>query len=811
MAEGAPDCWHCGEPLPAEGAETALLDGAPRRFCCKGCAAAARFIRDHGLGDYYRLRSLPAGRARSESMAQWDREDLLGTHCLPVDGKPDLREITVLSDDMRCAACAWLIDRTLRREPGVAEVGVNAVTGRIRLRWRVTETRLSRLLERLAELGYRVHLAPDAAREEARRRERRSLLIRLGVAALGTMQAMMLAEALYLDFDRQMDPATRDFFRWITWLVATPVVFFGGWPFLAGMARELRGRQLGMDSLIASSVLLAWAASTLETVRGGPHVWFDAAVMFVFFLLAARALERLARQRANAVVERLARAQPGSAVRLGHDGQRECVPLAALVAGDQVLVAAGEAVPADGRVLDPGEFDESLLSGESRPVLRQPGEEVLAGSTCLTRPVRVEVTRTGAQTRLSQLVRTIETAQAERPPLARRADALAHRFVAGLLLAAATTALIWLWVDPSRALEVTLAVMVISCPCALSLAIPAALASAQTGLSRLGVLSLRAQALERLAQADVVLLDKTGTLTLGQPRLQHAEALGPLSTERALAIAAALEEATGHPLATAFAGLGPPALRAATAVELLPGAGVRGRVDGREYRIGHFAFASGRPGSTGKGDEALYLADAQGRLLARFLVRDGLRPDAHEAVAALRKLGLALEIVSGDAGAAVAEVARELGIGRWHARQTPEDKLARVRALQEAGHRVAMIGDGINDAPVLAGADVSLALARGSALAHRAADLVITGDRLGRLADAIELARRTRRVIRQNLAWASAYNLIALPFAMAGWVAPWLAALGMTASSLLVTANALRLQRAARRTGRDADAAARLH
>jgi Cu2+-exporting ATPase len=799
MVEASGRCWHCSELLP-DAPEYAQLDGARQAFCCRGCGAAARFIRDSGLGDYYRLRSAPAGRSRQQSLALWDREDILAGHCHRPAEAPEQREITVLSDDMRCAACAWLIDRTLQREPGVEQVNVNAVTGRIRLRWRPAEAPLSRLLGRLAVLGYRVHLAPDPAREAQRRRDQRTMLIRLGVAALGSMQAMMLAEALYLDFAREMDVATRDFFRWITLLVSTPVVFYSGWPFIAGMLREWRQRQAGMDSLIASSVLIAWTASAIETLRGGPDVWFDAAVMFVFFLLAARALEQFARQRAAAVVERLARAQPGSANRLNAEGESECVPLGALQAGDTLQVAAGESVPADGVLLDAGDFDEALVSGEAHPVPRAAGEEVLAGSTCLDRPVRLRISRIGQDTRLAHLVRSIEAAQAHRPRLAQWAERLAHHFVLALFLAASASALIWWQLDPSRAFEITLAVLVVSCPCALSLAIPAAIAAAQTGLSRIGVLSLSAEALERLSQIDCVVLDKTGTLTEGAPRLAEAEALAALSITEARSIAGALERASGHPLARALlTDDSTPGLQAGQ-VRVQPGLGVVGELAGRHYRIGRRDFAAQCTATAGSeerssDDPSLWLGDAEGRLLARFAVRDALRSDALEALAALRRLGLTLHIASGDAESTVREVADQVGVADWHARQSPEDKLALMQRLQAAGHRVAMVGDGINDALVLAGADVSLALADGAAIAHRAADLVITGGHLGRIADSVALARKTRRLLRQNLGWALAYNLIALPFAMAGWVAPWQAALGMTASSLLVTFNALRLQR----------------
>ena len=783
-ASAATACFHCGEPLPPRPA-TAAIDGRERAFCCEGCAGAAQWIRDADLGDYYALRSAPAGQVGVEPIdfSAWDRDDLLHEHVRAVDGG---REITVLTDGMRCAACAWLIDRALRREPGVLDVGANAVTGRIRIAWDPDSVVLSTLLRRIAALGYRPCLSGGEAREQARRADRNRWLLRLGLAGLGTMQAMMFAEALYLDFDNQMPVATRDFFRWITLLVSTPVVFWAGWPFIAGMLRELRGRRLGMDTLVAGATLLAWGASFVETVRGGVHVWFDAAVMFVFFLLAARMLEQRARNVASAQVDALARARPVIAVRELAGGTREAVPVAALRVGDIVRVAAGDALPADGRLLDTGaSFEEALLTGESTPVRKQPGADVFAGTVCREHPARMRVTHVGPDTRLSQLARLVEHAQAHRPPLARLADRIAGWFVAALLLAALLAWLGWRVHDPSRAFEVMLALLVVSCPCALSLSIPAALAVAHGALARIGVLALRPDALETLAKATDVVFDKTGTLSDGRPRLAAMEGRGGFDPGTALRIAAALERDAGHPLAQAFADVDvvPPA----GDVHAVPGAGIAGVVDGVAWRLGHAGFAGG-----GEDDGHLWLGDGT-RAVARFEVRESARADAAEALAALCAQGLRLHLSSGDSHAAVARFGSSLGIDDVHARQTPGQKLAFVRALQAKGRCVAMVGDGLNDAPVLAGADVSLAMADGAALAQRAADMVATHPSLVRISEAVDLARRTRRIIHQNLAWALAYNLLALPLAAAGMVTPWLAALGMAASSLAVTLNALRL------------------
>ncbi len=777
-------CHHCGESLPSPPV-IATLDAQLHAFCCAGCAGAAQWISDAGLGTYYELRTAPAGQVGEDvvDFSSWDRDDLLHDHVHAVVGG---RETTVLSDGMHCAACAWLIDRALRMQPGVLDISANAVTGRIRIAWDPAKTRLSTLLARIAALGYRSYLSGGQAREQARRHERNRWLLRLGLAGLGAMQAMMFAEALYLDTANEMPLATRDFFRWLTLLVSTPVVFWSGWPFIAGMLRELRGRRLGMDTLIASATLLAYGASVVETMRGGPHVWYDAAVMFVFLLLAARMLEQRARNVASAQVDALARARPVIAVRERADGSREAVPTAALRIDDIVRVVAGDVVPADAILLDAAaSFEEALLTGEASPVRKQAGAEVFAGTICGDYPARLHVCSVGADTRLSQLARLVEHAQAHRPPLASLADRVAGWFVLALLLAALMVWLAWRIHEPSRALEVTLALLVISCPCALSLSIPTALAVAYGNLARAGVLPVRADALQMLATVTDVVFDKTGTLSDGSPRRSSVDVFEGFDANHALRIAAALERDSGHPLRHVFSDVD--GVPHASKVHVVPGAGITGDVDGITWRLGQAGFAAG-----GADDGDLWLGDGM-RGIARFGVRESARSEAAAAIAALRAQGLRLHLSSGDAHAAVLRFGEALGIEDVHARQTPEQKLAYVRSLQAQGRRVAMVGDGLNDAPVLAGADVSLALADGSALAQRAADLVVVHPSLMRIPESVALARRTRRIIRQNLAWALGYNVMALPLAAAGLVTPWLAALGMAVSSITVTLNALRL------------------
>jgi Cu2+-exporting ATPase len=782
---GIQACYHCGEALLLNPV-LLEIDGQSQGFCCHGCEAAAQWIRQSDLGDYYRLRSVASARVGdAPDLGGWDREDLLSEHAFPVPGG---LEITLLTDGMRCAACAWLIDRALQREPGVFDTNANAVTGRIRIGWDPSQARLSQLLQRLASLGYRPYLAGGAIRERERVAERRRWLLRLGVAGLGAMQTMMLSEALYLDFAHHMAIPTRDFFRWITFLVCTPVVFYAGWPFLAGCWRELRERHLGMDTLIASSTLLAYIASAIETARGGALVWYDAAAMFVFLLLGARMLEQRARRLASSQVDALARARPTLALRERADGVRESVPLTALQVGDIACVAVGESVPADGCLLNADAlFEEALLTGESRPVSKQHGATVYAGTVCRETPVRIEITHVGSATRLSQLARLVEQAQAHRPPIARLADRISSGFVAALLLVAVLVYIGWRMHDPARAFEVTLSLLVISCPCALSLAVPAALAASHGALARLGVLSIRSDGLDSLAKATDIVFDKTGTLTRMQPTLREVQTFNGMTEASALAITSALERDSGHPIAAAFVDVH--STLQATQLRAVSGQGLIGCVDGVMWRFGRATFAAMR-----EDDGQLWLGDgSQG--VACFRLQESLRPDAEEAIKSLRHLGLSIHVASGDALEPVQQLKRQLDIDEAHARQTSEDKLALVRHLQSQGRIVAMVGDGLNDAPVLAGADVSIAIGEGASLAQRAADMVLTAPSLLRIPAAVRLARCTQQIIRQNFAWAVGYNLLALPLAISGQVTPALAALGMALSSLIVTTNALRLMR----------------
>lgn len=762
-------CAHCGSaaPHPTE------RDG--RVYCCPGCATAASL-----------LEAVSADAAMVGAYARFDRENLQ-RQLVFRDG--DAAEVTLALDSIRCAACAGRIEGLLAGLPGIQRYRVDAATRRATIRYRPEQLPLSRLLSVLHDGGFPPRPLEAAKRAAEAVLARRRSLMRMGVACIGAMQGMMFAEALYYGGD-EMSAPVRDAFRWLTFLFATPVVFYSGLPFLTNAWAQLKARAPGMDFLIALSTLLAYFASVVEMLRGGPDVYFDAAMMFVAFLLVARHFEEGARHQAQLTLERLAENAGAPVTRRTAEGGRERIDSLLVDPGDVLELAAGDEIPVDGLLLEqPASLDESLLTGESRPVLKQPGDLLLAGSIVQERPVALTVTAIGTQTVRAGLARLVDTALADRPPLAAWGERVAKVFAVVMMGIAGVAGIVWWQIDSSRALPVVLAVLAATCPCALALALPAAFAAAQSRLAGLGVLVRRARALETLAGIGCVVFDKTGTLTSGQPALLGVElADSALSRERALALAAALERDVRHPLAAAFAAHDQGLPRSEHRVEV--GAGVEAVVDGIRYRLGRAGFAG--PAESGEG---LLLAEAGGRLLAHFTLSDQLRADAAEAVAALATRGLPSTILSGDHPAAVATLAGALGIAEHAARMTPDGKLAAIRRRQAAGTRVMMVGDGVNDAPVLAGADVSVSLASGAQAAHQAADLVLTGGRLSRLADAIDTARRLKVVVRENFAWAIGYNLVMLPLALVGWLPPAIAALGMALSSLLVTLNALRLLR----------------
>jgi len=812
----AAHCFHCGLPNPTPQRWRADWNGAAHLFCCAGCLGIARTIHAAGLDAFYQRRTteaeaLPAATDARDEWSHWDEPaEQAG---VVRAGEDDTREISLLLEGIHCGACVWLIESFLARQPGIVSATVNYATRRAGVVWDARTTRLSAVLRAIVAIGYRAYPYDPGRREMQARRESRALLLRLAVAVLAMMQVMMFAVPTYVTVEG-IEPAHRRLLEWASLTLTLPALLYCAAPFFRGAWRDLRHRRAGMDLPVALGLAAAFAGSAWATFAGEGPVYYDSVTMFIALLLVARYVELAARRRAGDAIEAVARARPATAERLlGWPSRRdvETVGAASLAVGDLLLVRPGATVAADGEIVDGrANIEEAILTGESRPRAATPGDKVLAGSVSRDGVLVVRVCAAGAATRLAALERLAERAMGERPRVARVADRVARWFVGALLLLAAGTAIAWIEIDPQRALAVTFAVLVVSCPCALSLATPAALAAAAGALARRQVVIARADALETLARVTHVVFDKTGTLTTGRVTVTgiHPQraAMGKAAPESALELAAALNAHSEHPLARAFRGAAPEVavLPRVSDVTIVAGNGVEGSVDGRRVRLGRIEFVaalSGHPVPRGNVQAnptmtQVALGDASG-LIALFELADTLRPGAAAIIARLSRLGIVPVLLSGDRTATVESIGRTLGIADARGDAQPEDKRCALMRLQADGAIVAMVGDGINDAPSLAQAQVSITLGSATALAQRTADIVVLGDDLSRVADAIVHARQTYRVIRENLVWAFAYNLVAVPAAAFGFVTPLVAALGMSASSLLVVGNALRVARLA--------------
>ncbi|WP_046113470.1 heavy metal translocating P-type ATPase [Aquincola tertiaricarbonis] len=712
---------------------------------------------------------------------------------------------------LHCGSCASIIENALRQVPGVLSASVNGAAQRASVRWDVAATSASALVDAVQRAGYGA--APDTAAGARAQRltERRSATWRLFVAAFCSMQIMMMAAPAYFAAAGELAPDLKQLLDWASWLLTLPVLWFSAAPFFTGAWRAARQGRIGMDAPVAIGVAVGFVASSGAAFDPGGlfghDVYFDSITMFVAFLLGGRWLEMAARHRAAESLEASIGQLPTAVLRVRADGSTETVSAQRVAAGDVLRVPAGQAFAADG-VLTRGstQADEALLSGESRPVPKQAGDAVVAGSLNLQAPVEMRVERVGADTRHEAIVALMRQALSQRPSLARSADRWAGPFLAVVMLLAAGSALAWWFIDPSRAVWVAVSVLVVTCPCALSLAAPSALLAAAGTLARRGVLLRRLDALETLAQVRHLFLDKTGTLTEGSLRCSEAQlqpgapAWGSASELRARA--ASLAGWSSHPLSAALAaeGRGPEAF-AWQAVQERPGQGLQAQDDeGREWRLGSAAFV-GAADAAPSPDPEVWLG-CEGRPLLRLLFAERLRAGVEPALRQLQADGVTLTLLSGDSPERAAAMAARLGLqvaasaaGTQQRGLQPEDKLAALRQAQQQDQRVAMLGDGLNDAPVLAQADVSFAMGEGALVARSHADAVVVSNRLADVADARRLAQHTMRVVRQNMLWAGLYNAACVPLAVVGLMPPWASGLGMALSSLLVIGNSLRLAR----------------
>ncbi|MDH5632220.1 MAG: heavy metal translocating P-type ATPase [Gammaproteobacteria bacterium] len=804
-----PVCFHCSEPIAPGLRFPVTIDNIDRNMCCPGCQAVARTIVDSGLQDYYRFRTdsaVTAAEPVPDFLRQtrvYDNENIQKTFIQAADGP--VREASLILEGMTCAACVWLSEHHVAKLPGVLSMHINYATRRARVRWDNERIKLSEILSAISHIGYRAHPYDPNRQQALLEKERRSYLIRLGTAGVLGMQVMALAISLYGGDWFGIEPMFRSFMQWISLLLTTPVLIYSARPFYQGAWRDLRLGQMGMDVPVTLGISIAFLASAWNTWQQVGHVYFDSVVMFVFLLLAARYFELASRKQAAEATDALVQLTPAMAMRLGENDSPEEVAAIELVKNDIILVIPGETIAADGCIVSgQSSVDESLLTGESLPVIKQPGDDVIGGTINRDSPLRIRVNRVGDDTVLSNMLRLLDRAQTEKPRLARLADRVASHFVGVILLISAAVAAWWWQQGSGDWLAITIAVLVVTCPCALSLATPTAITAATGHLTRLGLLTTRGHSLEILSKATHFVFDKTGTLTVGQMHWLRTRTTGGYEADQCLALAAALESASEHPIAVALrhAASSHNSHHGVIADDIAnePGAGVTGLIDRNRYYLGTPGFIAAKTGlavDVPGPDEpctTVFLA-SQFELMAAFDLGDRLRPDARQTISRLRQLGKTPVLMTGDQFAAASYMAREVGIDDVRATMRPEDKLAAVKQLQDGGAIVAMIGDGINDAPVLAAADVSIAMGGGTQLAQASADMVLLSQQLSHLVDAHELATKTLGIIRQNFAWAIGYNLLALPLAAAGLLAPWMAAIGMSLSSLIVTANAMRLSR----------------
>ena len=805
------DCFHCG--LPLNGATYSLvIDKQAQPMCCLGCQVVAQTIIDNGLDDFYRYRTEPSARPDSvvpdvlEQFLVFDNDSVQKSFVKQGENES---EASLIVEGVVCAACVWLLEHHLQKLSGVISFRVNLTTHRAVVVWDKQQLALSQILLKVQQVGYQAHPFDTGRMHRLHDDERKLSLRRIAIAGIGMMQVMMTALALYIGAD-SMSESAQQMLRWAGLIITTPVVIFASSIFFKAAWRDLRRKHLGMDVPVSIAILAAFTASIWATITGSGEVYFDSVTMFTFFLLLGRYLEMSARHQAGKVADELVRLLPATASRISADGVVELVSVSELEVGDVVSIKPGEVVPADGVVIEgQSSVNESMLTGESVPVLKSEGVLLSGGTVNVESPLMMKVEALGEETMLSSIVRLLNRAQMDKPKFATLADSVASYFVFIVLLVSILVFVVWYNIDPDQAFWVTISVLVVTCPCALSLATPVALTTATSNLTKMGLLTTQGHALETLSKVTHVVFDKTGTLTTGKLMLVNQQSFTVRAnqfndSEQLLSLAAGLESASEHPIGKA--------IYAASEVRYvcgelknIPGKGIEGEYQQTKYRIGTLDFVSEwlspevlidvyqLPINKEALTTVVYLA-SQDVLLAAYELEDQVRDDAAKTMQQLEQAGYQTTLLSGDKLEVAEKVGRQLGVGKVEAGKLPSQKLEYLKQLQSEGHVVIMVGDGVNDAPVLAGANVSIAMGEGSQLAQVSADMVLMSNRLELLPEALRVSADTKRIILQNLAWALSYNILALPMAALGFLAPWAAAIGMSFSSVFVVLNALRLR-----------------
>ncbi|WP_445776417.1 heavy metal translocating P-type ATPase [Shewanella sp.] len=789
-------CFHCNEPVVTGDQFTTIINGQAQPMCCPGCQAVSQAIIDAGLTSYYQFRSEPGQRQSAlvpEQLSHYSAYDLPEVQQDFVHKQGDIDTTSLSIDGITCAACAWLIEHKLKPVNGVTNVLVNSTTQRAMVSWDNHIIKLSEILQLISQIGYQAAPYQVDEQEKQSKADSRKFLLRLGLAGFATMQVMMFALALYTGYFTDLDVEFRDYFRWVSLIFAAPVVLYSAQPFYFSALRSLLSGKLNMDVSVSIAIGGAFIASCVATIQGTGEVYFESVSMFTFFLLLGRYFEQTARQKASVSSSNLHKLIPLTA-HLFNDGETTEIAAKRLRIGDIILVKPGEVIAADAIIVSgKSSINEAMLTGEQMPIIKQVNDTVYAGTINVEQPLQLNVIALGQDQLVAEIIRLQEFASNNKPAIALIADRLARYFSATILSIALLTYIVWSFISPDDAFWVTLSVLVATCPCALALATPTAVTCATAIFTRLGIITRKAGVFEKLTQINHVVFDKTGTLTCGHLSIGDVIVDTHHTKQQVLALAAAIEQGSLHPIAQAFT----PYYNnqyLVTDVDHHVGEGISAKIDGQLIKIGKRDFVTTTPlAAAPQNSQVIYLS-INNELVAQIELLDQLRDDSKRTVNALAQNNIALSIASGDNSGHVEYLAQKLGIADVHSGLSPQGKLSLINQLQQT-KQVAMFGDGINDAPVLAGANLSVAMGSGSAIAKNSADLILLGDHLSRFNDAITVAKQAQHIIHQNLLWAFAYNVIILPLAVTGHVAPYIAAIGMSVSSLIVVSNSLRLLR----------------
>ncbi len=792
-------CFHCGLPNLEGNKYPVIILHETHNMCCPGCQAVASSIINNGLGSYYEFRTELAAKGDAaldntmSKLAVYDEPELQEEFVFE-SGKHKQIQLTV--EGITCAACGWLIEKQLVKVSGIKQVSVNVGARRALVTWDNELMKLSQILMQLKSIGYQSLPFQADKHEASLQNEQKSYLKKLGLAGLMTMQVMMLAIGQYFDFFGSIEAEATKYFNWISLVLTTPVVLYSGSVFYISALKAMSAKTINMDISITIAILSTYIAGIFTVNEPNAEVYFESICMFVFFLLISRFLEQRTRYKANQISSNMIKHIPVTANKW-LDGKLVSALAKQLKVDDLILVKPGEMIPVDGIITDgQATIDEAMLTGEFEQVEKQRGSQVYGGTINQIGAITIRVTKTLKYAMVNQILRLQEVALSSKPKAALLADRLSRHFGAVVLLFTALTFIYWYLQDSPHAFWISISVLVATCPCALGLATPSALTCAMAKLNKSGILLKRADALEQLTEISDIVFDKTGTLTYGEFSIDKIWSIEGAIEADLMSIAATLEMRSEHPIAKAFRKLNVNDRGLSVLdFDVSIGGGISGVIDGKQYKLGSFNYIDSNKLTAVENhykDASVFLSEND-IIVAAFWLVDKIKSDVRDTLLQLNSYDTS--ILSGDSERNVAEVASKLGIKNVFAECSPAQKLECISKMQQEGKRVLMLGDGINDAPVLAQADVSVAVGNASDLAKNAADVILLSTHLGSLLVVLSMAKRARSKIKQNLVWAIGYNVLVLPLAMAGYLTPWMAALGMSISSIIVVYNSTRLLR----------------